>query len=39
MLRRDFEIICMKESEDVDSFFTHVIELVIQIKSHGETFE
>eukprot|EP00253_Pinus_taeda_P017123 PITA_17123 len=39
MLRRDFETLCMKESENVDSFFTHVIELVTQIRSHGETIE
>ena len=29
----------MKESENVDSFFTHVIGLVTQIRSHGETLE
>ena len=29
----------MKESENVDSFFTHVIGLLTQIKSHGETLE
>ena len=39
MLRRDFETICMKESENVDSLFTHVIRLVTQIRSHGETLE
>ena len=39
MLRRDFETLCMKESENVDSFFTHVIGLVTQIMSHGETLE
>eukprot|EP00253_Pinus_taeda_P026366 PITA_26366 len=39
MLRRDFEKLCMKESENVDSFFTHVIGLVTQIRSHGETLE
>eukprot|EP00253_Pinus_taeda_P012472 PITA_12472 len=39
MLRRDFETLCMKESKNVDSFFTHVIGLVTQIRSHGETFE
>ena len=37
--RRDFETICMKESENVESFFTHVIGLVTQIRSHGETLE
>ena len=39
MLRRSFETICMKGSENVDSFFTHVIGLVTQIRSHGETLE
>lgn len=39
MLRRDFETISMKESENVDSFITHVIGLVTQIRSHGETLE
>ena len=29
----------MKESENVDSFFTHVSGLVTQIRSHGETLE
>ena len=39
MLRRYFETFCMKESENVDSFLTHVIGLVTQVRSHGETFE
>lgn len=39
MLRRDFETSCMKESENVDSFITHVIGLVTRIRSHGETLE
>ena len=29
----------MKEFENVDSFFTHVIRLVAQIRSHGDTLE
>ena len=29
----------MKESESIDSFFTHVSGLVTQIMSHGETLE
>ena len=37
--RRDSETLCMKESDNIDSFFTHVIELVTQIRSHGETLE
>jgi len=28
LLRRDFETLCMKESDNIDSFFTHVIGLV-----------
>ena len=36
MLRRDFKT---QESENVDPFFTHVIGLVIQIRSHGKTLE
>ena len=39
LLRRDFETLCMKESDNIDSFFTHVIGLVTQIRSHGETHE
>ena len=39
MLRRYFETLCMKEFENVDSFFTHVIGIVTQIRSHGETLE
>jgi len=36
LLRRDFETLCMKESDNIDSFFTHVIGLVTQIRSHGD---
>ena len=39
LLRRDFETLCMKESDNIDSFFTHVIGMVTQIRSHGETLE
>jgi len=39
LLRRDFENLCMKESENIDSFFTHVISLVTQIRTHGEVLE
>ena len=39
LLRRDFETLYMKESDNIDSFFTHVIGLVTQIRSHGETLE
>ena len=38
-LRRDFETLYMKESDNIDSFFTHVIGMVTQIRSHGETLE
>ncbi|KAH9292546.1 hypothetical protein KI387_042268, partial [Taxus chinensis] len=39
MLRRDFETIFMKDSDSIDSFFTQVMGLVNQIRSHGETLE
>eukprot|EP00253_Pinus_taeda_P020908 PITA_20908 len=39
LLRRDFENLCMKESDNIDSFFTHVIGLVTQIRTHGEVLE
>ena len=39
LLRRYFETLCMKESDNIDSFFTHVIGMVTQIRSHGETLE
>ncbi|RCG02902.1 hypothetical protein, partial [Enterococcus faecium] len=39
MPRRDFETLCMKESDTIDSFFTHVIGLVTQMRSHGEIVE
>jgi len=39
ILRRDFETICMKESDKIDSFFTQVIGLVTQMRSYGETLE
>ena len=29
----------MKESDNIDSFFTHVIGMVTQIRYHGETLE
>ena len=37
LLRRDFETLCMKKSDNIDSFFTQVIGMVTQIRSHGET--
>ena len=39
LMRRDFEVICMKESDTIDSFFTFLIGLVTQMRSHGETVE
>ena len=39
MLRRGFETLSMKESDTIDSFFTQVIGLITQIRSHGEILE
>eukprot|EP00253_Pinus_taeda_P020167 PITA_20167 len=39
LLRRDFENLCMKELDNIDSFFRHVIGLVTQIRTHGEILE
>ena len=39
LMKRDFEVICMKESDTIDSFFTFFIGLVTQMRSHGETIE
>eukprot|EP00253_Pinus_taeda_P030021 PITA_30021 len=39
MLRRNFETLSMKESDTIDSFFTQVIGLIPQIRSHGEILE
>eukprot|EP00253_Pinus_taeda_P014195 PITA_14195 len=39
LLRRDFENLWMKELDNIDSFLTHVIGLVTQIRSHGEIIE
>eukprot|EP00253_Pinus_taeda_P029391 PITA_29391 len=39
MLRRDFETLSMKESDTIDSFFTQVIGLITQIRSHREILE
>jgi hypothetical protein len=39
ILRRDFETMLMKDTNKIDSFYTHVIGLINQIKSHGETIE
>eukprot|EP00253_Pinus_taeda_P009497 PITA_09497 len=37
--RRDIENLCMKKSDNIDSFFTHVIGLVTQMRTHGEVLE
>ena len=34
-----FENLNMKESDNIDSFFTHVIGLVTQMRTHGEVLE
>jgi hypothetical protein len=39
ILRRYFETLLMKDSDFVDSFYTHEIRLINQIKSHGQTIE
>lgn len=39
ILRRDFETLSMKYTDSIDSFYTHVIGMINQIKSHGETIE
>ena len=36
ILRRDFESLSMKDSESIDSFYTRVVGLINQLKSHGE---
>ena len=37
ILRRYFESLSMKDSENVDTFYTRVVELINQLKSHGES--
>ena len=39
ILRRYFGTLSMKDLDSVNSFYTHVIGLINQIKSHGETIE
>ena len=39
ILRRYFESLSMKELESIDSFYTRVVGLINQLKSHGETIE
>ena len=39
IMRRYFEIICMKEFDTIDSIFIVLIRLVTQMEFHGETVE
>ena len=39
ILRRYFEYLSMKETESVNSFYTRVIDLINQLKSHSENIE
>ena len=39
ILRRDFESLSMKDSENVDTFYTRVVGLINQLKSHGEAIK
>ena len=36
ILRRDFESLSMKDSENVDTFYTIIVGLINQLKYHGE---
>ena len=37
MLRRDFENLQMKDTDSIDSFFTHAMEIINLLRSYGET--
>ena len=39
ILRRNFESLSMKDLETVDSFYSRVVGLINQLKSHGEAIE
>ena len=39
ILRRDFESLSMKDSETIETFYTRVVGLINQLKSHGEAIE
>ena len=39
ILRRDFESLSMKDSENVNTFYTRVVGLINQLKYHGEAIE
>ena len=38
-MRRDFESLSMKDSENVDTFYNRVVGLINQLKSHREAIE
>ncbi|PNX57310.1 retrovirus-related Pol polyprotein from transposon TNT 1-94, partial [Trifolium pratense] len=35
-LRRDFEVLCMKDDESVDEFFTRTLAIANKMTAHGE---
>ena len=37
-LRRDFENLCMKDSDSIDQFLNQVMNVVNQIRSYGDDF-
>jgi hypothetical protein len=39
ILSRDFETLSMEDSDSLESFYTHVIDLINEIKYHGKTIE
>ena len=39
ILRRDFESLSMKDTDSVDSFYTRVVGMKNQLKSHGGNIE
>ena len=39
ILRRDFEYLSMTNTKSIDSFYTKVVGLINQLKSHGEAIE
>jgi hypothetical protein len=39
ILRRDFETLSIKDTNSIDSFYTHVIGMINWIKYYGETIE
>ena len=39
ILIRDFESLSMKDIESIDSFYTRIVGMIIQLKYHGENIE